>query len=90
MSGSKAQCSISDRGAAPALVMDDLIEDDGFITVMASGWTPTSPSAPRQPARSDFRGAGSASRSELTKTSGHKPLPSRCIGGEVHLEPCGK
>jgi len=40
MSGSKAQCSISDRGAAPALVMDDLIEDDGFITVMASGWTP--------------------------------------------------
>lgn len=37
MNGSKAQCSTSDRADAPD--REGLIEEDGFITVVATGWS---------------------------------------------------
>lgn len=37
MSGSNGRCCASDRADTP--VRDGLIEEDGFITVVATGWS---------------------------------------------------
>ncbi|PTX52443.1 hypothetical protein IQ03_01304 [Gemmobacter caeni] len=45
MSGSNARCCTSEPGRDP-ISPDGLIEEDGFITVVATGWTRTSAKAP--------------------------------------------